>query len=554
MCLELNAQSNNNISYYKEQFFILQNNPDSALVYVNKIFSSKEAIDLAFAYASKKYILTITGVDFNESDYDKKINKYLTEVQIKKKNYKDLASIYIFLGHIDKNHNRLDASLNNYFKAKEFAKLNNDPFQLAKIKINIAINMGSLNLLNEAIKEIRETQALSIKFKNDSLNYEFINKYCINTLGSTYFRIFNNNPEENIKYSDSAIFEFNKIIAETNEKYYLAPASYYLGLLYNYKKDYTKANKHLVKAMDLYEELNFKQSLYNAKFNYYYNNFQKQDYTIAKKGFLEIINNHSDTIIDFNYLFSHKYLTKIYIKENNPDSINYFYDKFLFLYDKSTQEEKKQFSEAYKLLENSDLKETINSIKTENDKLKFDKRITIILLGIIILFILIIFYFSSLKKKNQNLKLQKIIDNYTKDKIEETTYSEKNVGLINDDIENKIKEGLKKIEKNLYFLDKNFSLHFAAKKINTNTTYLSNYINNHKNMSFNDYTNKLRIDYVIKVLIEDKKLRNYTTQALAEMLGYKNGASFSRIFKEKTGVTPILFINKLIKKYNSQDH
>ncbi|WP_130734106.1 AraC family transcriptional regulator [Flavobacterium sp. J27] len=548
----LNAQNSTRIAFYKQQFFLLQNNPDSALVYVNKIFESKEDIDLAFAYTSKKYLLTITGVEFKSSDYDTKINYFLKRIEPKKETYKDLASIYILLGHIKKNHNKLDESLKNYIKAREFAQLNNDSFQLAKIKINIAINMGALNLLDEAIKEIKETKKISNDFKNDSINYQFVKKYCINTLGSTYFRIFNNDPEKNIKYSDSAIIEFNKIIKETDEKYYLAPASYYLGLLYNYKKEYTKANTYLLNSVALYKELNFKQSLTNAQFNYYFNNFQKGDYKIAKKGFLEIIENHSDSIIDFNYLFSHKYLTKIFIEENNPDSINYYYDQFLFLYDKSTQDEKKQFSEAYKLLENSDLKEAINSVKKENKQLKFDKKIIVISLVLIICTLLILFIFFISKKRNQKIKLLKIIEEYNT-QSKEVLQSEKNSTIINDEIELKINEGLTKIEKNSTFLDKNFSLHFVAKKIGTNTTYLSNFVNNHKKMSFNDYTNKLRIDYVIKLLIEDKKTRNYTTQALAELLGYKNGASFSRIFKEKTGVTPILFINNLIKKYSSQD-
>ena len=68
---------------------------------------------------------------------------------------------------------------------------------------------------------------------------------------------------------------------------------------------------------------------------------------------------------------------------------------------------------------------------------------------------------------------------------------------------------------------------------------------NYKNCSFNDYTNELRISYLINEIINDKKIRNYTVQALAEFVGYKNGTSFSKIFKEKTGVTPFQFIEKL---------
>lgn len=549
LTLKVNAQIPNEkgFEFYKEQFFQLQNKPDSALLYVNKIFQSKNDIDLAFAYTTKKYILTVTGAEFDVASFDEKIKEYLGKIVIKKENYKDLASIYILLGHIDKNNGKLDESIKKYVKAKEYALLNDDTFQLAKIKINIAMNLGAINLLDEAIKEIKEIRVLLEKI-HDANNYSFIDKYITNTLGSIYFRKLNQNSKTNTKYCDSAITEFNKIISKTNEKQYLAPANYYLGLLYNHKKEFDIANEYSVTAIALYEELNFKQLLLNAKFNYYYNNYQKGDYKIAKKGFLEFVNNHSDsdTLVDFNYLLSHKYLSKIYIQENKADSVNHYYDNFLFLYEKITDEEKKQFAEAYRTLENTDLKEEVGLIKKENINLKSDKTIITLILGLTIFIILIIFYLFILKKKKQNKKLLEIIENYNKKELENNTIS--NAVLINDDIELKIIEGLDKIEKTKYFLDKNFNLHNAAKKINTNTTYLSNFINNYKKMSFNDYTNTLRVDYIVKILIEDKKIRNYTTQALAEMLGYKNGASFSRIFKEKTGVTPILFINKLNEK------
>lgn len=549
LTLKVNAQIPNEkgFEFYKEQFFQLQNKPDSALLYVNKIFQSKNDIDLAFAYTTKKYILTVTGAEFDITSFDEKIKEYLGKIVIKKENYKDLASIYILLGHIDKNNGKLDESIKKYVKAKEYALLNDDTFQLAKIKINIAMNLGAINLLDEAIKEIKEIRVLLEKI-HDANNYSFIDKYITNTLGSIYFRKLNQNSKTNTKYCDSAITEFNKIISKTNEKQYLAPANYYLGLLYNHKKEFDIANEYSVTAIALYEELNFKQLLLNAKFNYYYNNYQKGDYKIAKRGFLEFVNNHSDsdTLVDFNYLLSHKYLSKIYIQENKADSVNHYYDNFLFLYEKITDEEKKQFAEAYRTLENTDLKEEVGLIKKENINLKSDKTIITLILGLTIFIILIVFYLFILKKKKQNKKLLEIIENYNKKELENNTIS--NAVLINDDIELKIIEGLDKIEKTKYFLDKNFNLHNAAKKINTNTTYLSNFINNYKKMSFNDYTNTLRVDYIVKILIEDKKIRNYTTQALAEMLGYKNGASFSRIFKEKTGVTPILFINKLNEK------
>ena len=93
-----------------------------------------------------------------------------------------------------------------------------------------------------------------------------------------------------------------------------------------------------------------------------------------------------------------------------------------------------------------------------------------------------------------------------------------------------------------------FNLYNAAKKIGTNTTYLSKVVREHKKMSFSDYTNELRINYIVDILTNDKKVRAYTTQAIGEIGGYKNAKSFTRIFKKYTGITPYQFIEKIDKE------
>ncbi|WGH77097.1 helix-turn-helix domain-containing protein [Tenacibaculum tangerinum] len=82
----------------------------------------------------------------------------------------------------------------------------------------------------------------------------------------------------------------------------------------------------------------------------------------------------------------------------------------------------------------------------------------------------------------------------------------------------------------------------------TNTTYLSKGIKEWKQMSFSEYTNELRINYIISRLSEERKIRAYTTQAIGEIGGYKNAKSFIRIFKNYTGITPYQFIEKISKE------
>jgi YesN/AraC family two-component response regulator len=48
----------------------------------------------------------------------------------------------------------------------------------------------------------------------------------------------------------------------------------------------------------------------------------------------------------------------------------------------------------------------------------------------------------------------------------------------------------------------------------------------------------LRINYLIQKLDENPILRKHSIEALADSIGYKNASSFTRIFKNYTGISP----------------
>lgn len=109
---------------------------------------------------------------------------------------------------------------------------------------------------------------------------------------------------------------------------------------------------------------------------------------------------------------------------------------------------------------------------------------------------------------------------------------------------NNIASGLKKFETEHEFL-KPITLMELAKKLDTNSTYLSKYININTNDNFSQYINKLRIQYVIKRLNSDSLLRSYTIKAIAEEIGFGTAQSFSKAFFLETGIFPSYFIRKL---------
>ena len=125
------------------------------------------------------------------------------------------------------------------------------------------------------------------------------------------------------------------------------------------------------------------------------------------------------------------------------------------------------------------------------------------------------------------------------------TIEEQQKQTIDEDLIEKITVGLNKLELKEAFLDPNFKLAFVAKKLNTNTAYLSQYFNQVIQKTFSEYTQELRIQYVLQKLNDAPYFRKYTLQAIAEEVGYKDANTFVRVFKKQTGLSPNYYIEKL---------
>lgn len=540
LCL---SQTPKDIEIYKNNFFLYPTiGTDKSLSYVEKIFKSDRSIDKAFAYTAKRHLLTISN-NYNSDIYLPKINYYLKDVDELQETSKDLSNIYNILGNTDKSNENLESALKNFFKAEFFAKKNNDAKQIVKVKGNIATVKGDIGLWDDAIKETKNI----IQFlKNNEKGYEkeyytiqLYNQY--NNLGNWYLQKYND-TKSNKKYLDSAKTIYNKLLNQNTNLLQKALIYENIGSIYSLEDNYTASIINYKKALLTFNLANSDQNIISTNYNIAYNYYKLEKFDNAKNYFKNIILKDKDRS-SFQYLFSHQYLAKIYIYKKDRDSANYFLDTFLNLYSKKSNAEKKEFANIYKEIENKSLTNEIISIKDENKSLKSFSTLGIVVGFVFIAFLMIYILFQIKEKKTAKRKLNNLLKEIEDNKVVATNnFSKVN---IKDDKEKLIIEGLKKIEQSKYFLNKDFNLHNAAKKIGTNTTYLTIVVKNYKNCSFNDYTNELRISYLINEIINDKKIRNYTIQALAELVGYKNGTSFSKIFREKTGVSPFQFIEKL---------
>lgn len=155
--------------------------------------------------------------------------------------------------------------------------------------------------------------------------------------------------------------------------------------------------------------------------------------------------------------------------------------------------------------------------------------------------------FQALVNKNQEVVTKK-------ENIEIVISTSKNKIELPNEIINEVLNSLEKFENKSEFLNPNVKLNLVAKRIGTNSSYLSKIINYHKQKNFANYINDLRIDYCVKQLRKDSKLRKYAIKNIAEEVGFTNVQSFSRAFYKKTGIQPSYFLKEIEKQLFKEEN
>lgn len=91
------------------------------------------------------------------------------------------------------------------------------------------------------------------------------------------------------------------------------------------------------------------------------------------------------------------------------------------------------------------------------------------------------------------------------------------------------------------FLNPDLKLPEVAEALKILPNYLSQVINSQLDKNFFDFVNAYRIDEARQRLL-DKKYAHFTILAIALDTGFNNKASFNRVFKKHTGMTPSEFV------------
>lgn len=552
ICFAQNYDSKDNDQLEKLKNKFNQKNKiglDSTLFYMKQLTLANNPAYKTYALAATQYLKTREKLPINHQLYQDSIATYILNIQETKNNFPILSDIYNLLANTHKRKRELKAALQAYEKAESYAIIADDIYRVVKIKGNIALIYQDMEALKEALQKMQLTKKIITNNKKAlGKNYSSRKYKTLLNTAAIYNTLYKRNTKTQ-HYADSAYYNLQKILSDkelTLTPYRYGQTYYSLGTLYTIREDHKKAASFFDKGISFFLQMKANAYLYKSYYNSGVNYFREKDYQRSKLNFQNALRIKKDSSLDPIYVNTHKYLSEIYLDTQKADSALYYYNTYQKIYNIAVKAEGEEHKKLFTTDTENEFEQKIARLQKSNTQRIIAYNAIVISLLILLLCSGYLIRKNNTEKKKVKKRLQQLLSKQTtKEQTNKKNFTTNNSVAITNAQHEQIINGLLKIEKSLFFLRENFNLYNASKKIGTNTTYLSKVIKTHKKMSFSEYTNELRINYIVKKLMEDKKTRAYTTQAIGEIGGYKNAKSFTRIFKKYTGITPYQFIEKL---------
>ena len=232
-----------------------------------------------------------------------------------------------------------------------------------------------------------------------------------------------------------------------------------------------------------------------------------------------------------------EYLNAAVIRTNDihSDSAIYYYNRIVNMY----------HQEQMLLITNLNNESLLELKQKEERDQKLIKEPSLDFLFLTILFVALLTIVSYILQKKEQIKKEQnklIALRRSSEKIaskEKTTLEEKK--FISTQMEEQL---IELIEKEKIYIDKNLSLQKMAAKLNTNTTYLSQYFNIQLKTNFSDYINAYRIKEACQLIKQDNQ-KKYSMAQIADMAGFGSLTTFYTTFKKTYGITPVHFQRSL---------
>lgn len=453
--------------------------------------------------------------------------------------------------------------------------------------MELAVEYFKKNDFNKSTQLLFEAKELA----EETNNYELTAKI-YGSLSHQYTQLNLNDKAK--EYLDKAIVQINKMPEGDAKKLYKGLSYLELGNIVFDEKKYPEANRYYKKSLEEFQSVSsvsaipvyhYRRSLYNIGNSYIFINKNDSAELFLKQSL--VIKDAANKELD---LFINKALSGIYSKNGDYKRAIDSLQKILTSKDlKNTRLESdvyQSLAENYRLagdndrsvfynekyleLSNSNKEKEYKAINSAISEEQKDYRIAISnadsntkLIAVIstvflaLLLLLIVFILQRRQKEKKAFEL--LIDNLKKNQmVSETDKTEPEIKTeritIPELAEKELLEKLAKFEESGKFTNPKLNISNLAVSLKTNTSYLSEVINNQKGKNFNAYINELRIAYICKKIYNNKAYQNYKISYLAQESGFTSHSSFTTVFKNITGISPSVFLREASKRNHGKEY
>lgn len=427
-----------------------------------------------------------------------------------------------------KEHNK---ALDCYLAANKLIASGHDNYLKYKTQYNIAQVKYYLGFYNEAVSILLNCT----EYFKDKNSRAYLN--CLHSLSLCYTRL--GNYHESADINEKAVNESGRL-KDFSMLSYLKHAE---GVNDYYRKFYAKAVTKLNSSLP---ELEKQKDFANLAVAYFYIGSSYWD--IGKRELaLQFLLKVDEIFIDNKYIRpdlrkTYEMLIDYYKSKENREA-ELLYTTKLLQADKILHTNYKYLST--RIYKEYDTTRLINNNKDIRKELSQERKMRLALLCFSSLMVPLVVYLAY--RNVQLRRYKKNLEQYKKNSIlpKINTNSRMQRPNISEDLEQDLLKKLANFENSLGYLKKDLKIEKLAVAFKTNYKYLSQVVNYHKGMSYPDYISDLRINYIVKRLEEDSKLRNYNFGAIAEEAGFGTAQQFTDVFKKKMGMPLSYFIDHL---------
>ncbi|EMR0282962.1 helix-turn-helix transcriptional regulator, partial [Elizabethkingia anophelis] len=445
---------------------------------------------------------------------------------------------------------RYKYALDEYLKAYEYSKKGNDNYQKNKVIYHLGIVKSYLGYYNDALELFNECisyfepKTIGNYHPNEIYNNS---KGYLNSLHLAIVCYIHLGDFEKANFLTNKGLGFIERLGKNEfslEKSYLLKCK---GVLEFQNNDFNKAIQTFNQAIPILESNH--DFAWASVVDFYigksYISLHQEDAAVAQfKKVDSIFQKHNFILPELRE--NYELLINYYRKNNDPKQ-ELYYTKVLLKADGIlTRDFTYLSSKIHREYDTQNLVDIQNKLENQN---KWG-------LGMIILLCIIVsvlvynvwkYYQNEKKIKTKYKKLEDNLQHHIEPEPSSVPYeniSSQSKSTMSEEVYKDLQDKLEKFEKEKQFLEKGMTLNKLANIFETNSTYLSQFINETKSMNFSRYLGILRINYITQLMYENEKYLNYTIQSLSDECGIASRQNFSDLFQEINGLRPTEFIKK----------